>query len=100
MVEAVQTGPVPDQERICPPVPWEVVERAPEPFPTRSAPACMLLQPVPPFGTPRIPVMVARVVDDTHCMPEPVDWRTWPAVPGALAPAKRAPVKVMAVEEA
>ncbi len=58
------------------------------------------VEPVPPFEVVRVPVIVESVVEATHCIPEPVDWRYWPAVPGRLAPAKSAPVRVRAVEEA
>lgn len=58
------------------------------------------VEPVPPLAVESVPVIVESVVEATHWIPEPVDMRYWPEVPGALAPAKSEPVKVSAVDEA
>lgn len=42
--------------RTCPAVPTDVVARAPDPLPKRTAPEAMLFHPVPPLLVPRIPV--------------------------------------------
>src|SRR5437868_7061414 len=55
-VVATHVGVPETSASTCPLVPAEVVARDPLPFPSTTAPAATLLQPVPPFATGKMPV--------------------------------------------
>lgn len=86
MVVDTQLGAPPESARIWPLVPAVVVARRLVPLPTKSVLGCISPQPVPPFETPRIPVM--SVVRSTKAV------ATVPAV-ALRMPVRLARVKVL-----
>ena len=67
---ATHVGVVPFKASTYPAVPAEVVARAPVPLPKTTAPAATFPHPVPPFATPRMPVMsLVRLMSDVATTP-------------------------------
>ena len=69
VVVATHVGTPEARERICPPVPAVVVERAPEPLPRRRVFDVKAFHPVPPFETETVEVEVKADVPFPTRMP-------------------------------